>query len=126
MNDYCRECGKTGPSPCVKCANVLKETNARMEHPAKAIIAFVQKLCDAQGIEEIGGEEKPYFSYSRNISWHGEPCFFCKRDKTIHLVRGRYIFAVQGEDGEYIDGSQVYFCGDCNELISPMVNDMFD
>ena len=96
-----------------------------MQHPAEAINAFMLKLCEAQGIEE-GDEEKPYFSYSRNTSWNGEPCAFCKRDKTIHLVNGRYIFAEMGEDGEYTDGSQVYFCGDCNELISHMVKEMFD
>lgn len=76
--------------------------------------------------KEEGKEEKPYFSYSRNTSWNYEPCAFCKRDKLIHLVHGRYIYAEMGEDGEYIEGTQVYFCGDCNELLSRMVKEMYE
>lgn len=124
MSNYCKECGKTGREVCDTCYEKLQEANKEMQHPAKAIGEFIEELCNKQDADV--GEEKPLFSYSRNVSWQGEKCHFCKRGEVIHLVGGRYIYAESDDDMEYIQGSQVYFCGDCLTLLGLMTEESME
>jgi hypothetical protein len=124
MKDYCKECGKLGRSPCDACAELLIQANGEMVHPAKAIQEFVEELCNKQERDVM--EEKPLLSYSRNTTWHGEPCHFCNRSKLIHLVNGRYIYAEVDEEMEFVEGTQVYFCGDCLSLLSLMTEESME
>lgn len=79
------------------------------------IIRNIVAFADIKRAEQF--EEMPYLFYSRNTSWSGQPCKFCGSATGIHEVGGRYISTEMDEEFEYIDGTQMFFCGDCLERL---------
>ena len=86
--------------------------------------ALVEKLRKDAGITD---EAKPFFSFGRDISHHGEPCFFCGFTGNVH-GEGRYIHSPLSElsqDDDSITEAQVMaaaivFCGKCEGIMDKL------
>ena len=91
-----------------------------MEIDKKKLDSFVEKLRKEQGITD---EQKPFFSFSRDISHKDEPCYFCGFTGRVP-GEGRYIYSPRAEDDEASEkevmAAAILFCGKCQEKIEDM------
>lgn len=87
------------------------------------LTALVEKLRKEQYIE---GEQKPFFSFGRDVYHKKELCFFCGFTGNIH-GEGRYIYSplsdMAEEDGltqKQVMAAAIFFCGACLKNIEEL------
>jgi hypothetical protein len=88
------------------------------EFNKKKFDAFVERLK-----KEQPWNEKPFFSYSRDIGHKDEPCYFCGFTGRIP-GEGRYIYSPLAEDEEasenQVMAAAILFCGKCESKIEEL------